>query len=201
MGRAVLIDDNPLCRLGLCELIRAAQPKLTILEFDTFTRARACLGENSDIRLIILNVALSDCRGLLGLLELKSEFPGIPVIALSDDTRDEFINRSVALGAFGYIARSAPCDAINHVLLAALSENGGVSIAVRENQIDVVTSLSPALLRVLMGLKRGMRNKEIAFELGLSEKTIKAYLSILYRKLGVGSRTQALLMLQATHSG
>ena len=51
-------------------------------------------------------------------------------------------------------------------------------------------------MRVLMGVKRGLRNKEIAFELGLSEKTIKAYLGILYRKLGVNNRTQAVILLQ-----
>ncbi len=146
----------------------------------------------------MLDIKVPDCGGFVGLFQLRSEFPQIPVITLSDNAGADLVSRAVAFGAAGFILKSAPCDAIAQTLKTTLCGKtwGPMAIAGKAAQNDPVASLSPALLRVLMGLKRGMRNKEIAFELGLSEKTIKAYLSVLYRKLGVGSRTQALLMLQ-----
>jgi DNA-binding NarL/FixJ family response regulator len=198
MNRVLLVDENPLFRLGLCELLKAAQSTLSIIEAETFANARVFLRETPDIALVILDIKLRDCGGFVGLFQLRSEFPQIPVIILSTNADPESISRAVAFGAAGYISKSAPCEAIMQTVKATLSGRSWTPhpIAAGAGQINPIASLSPAQLRVLRGLKRGLRNKQIAFELGLTEKTVKAYMSTLYRKLGVNSRTQALILLQ-----
>jgi DNA-binding NarL/FixJ family response regulator len=197
MNQVLLIDDTPLFRLGLRELVKAAQPVLACSEAESFAVARAILRQRSDIALIMLNIKLPDCGGFVGLFQLRNEFPGIPIVILSNSANAELVSRAVAFGAAGFILKSAPCDAVLQTLKTILSgQTGPMPIISNADQASPVASLSPALVRVMLGVKRGLRNKEIAFELGLSEKTIKAYLGILYRKLGVSNRTQAVILLQ-----
>lgn len=198
MGRVLIIDASAVFRLGLCEVIKAVEPKMAVVEADTFLRAHAALRGQSDVALIMLDIRVPGCGGLTGLSQLRHEYPEIPVIVLSSDPKTDLVSRAAALGAAGTIQRSASCETMRESLRVVLS--GHVVPALvgsrAKNCTSPFDSLSPALLRVLMGVKRGLRNKEIAFELGLSEKTIKAYLAILYRKLGVNNRTQAVILLQ-----
>ena len=198
MSRVLLIDANAIFRLGLREVVKTVKPELTVSEADTFARARLILRERSDIALVMLDIRVPDCGGFVGLFQLRSEFPDIPVIMLASNPKTDQISRAIAFGAAGIIQKSAPCDALLQSLRKVLSGQAvPIPIVSSAGYCDSpIESLSPALLRVLMGVKRGLRNKEIAFELGLSEKTIKAYLGILYRKLGVSNRTQAVILLQ-----
>jgi DNA-binding NarL/FixJ family response regulator len=198
MSQVLIIDDNPLFRLGLRELVKTARPDLTVIEDETFSGARNILKSDGNFALIMIDMKVRDLGGFVGLFQLRSEFPTIPVIVFSTSTDAESVSRAVAFGAAGYISKSAPCDVIARTLKSSLAvkDFGSVPIIANENQINPIAALSPAQLRVLKGLKKGLRNKQIAFELGLSEKTVKAYMSTLYRKLGVSSRTQALLLVQ-----
>ncbi len=198
MSRILLVDANEVFRLGLREVIKAVKPELAISEADSFSQSRILLRERSDITLILLDTRLPDCRGLVGLFQLRNEFPGIPVILLSSDPKTDQISRLITVGVAGIIQKSASCDSIlQSVRRIVLGHTDPMPvIAGPDLGASPLENLSPALLRVLMGVKRGLRNKEIAFELGLSEKTIKAYLGILYRKLGVNNRTQAVILLQ-----
>jgi DNA-binding NarL/FixJ family response regulator len=198
MSRVLLVDANEIFRLGLREVIKTVEPALTISEADNVVTAQGILREKSDIALIVLAVGVTDSGKCTGLFQLRNEFPEIPVVMLSDDPKSDLVNCALAVGAAGIIERSAPCDATFHTLKRILFPNTESKLSVSNVGpcASPIESLSPALLRVLMGVKRGLRNKEIAFELGLSEKTIKAYLGILYRKLGVNSRTQAVILLQ-----
>jgi DNA-binding NarL/FixJ family response regulator len=198
MSHILIVDDNPIFRLGLRELVKAARPDLAVVEDETFSGARSHLKGESNFVLIMIDMKVRDFGGFVGLFQLRTEFPNVPVIVFSTSTYSESVSRAVAFGAAGYISKSAPCDQIARTLKASLSgkDFGTVPIIANENQINPIAALSPAQLRVLKGLKKGLRNKEIAFELGLTEKTVKAYMSTLYRKLGVSTRTQALLLLQ-----
>ena len=198
MSRVLVIDANAIFRLGLCEVIKAVEPKMAVVEADNFLKAHAVLRRRGDIALVMLDIRVPGCGGLTGLSWLRNEYPETPIIVLSSDPRTDLVTRASALGAAGIIQKSASCEAILDSLKGVLSGHAAAS-PVRStvaNFNSPFESLSPALLRVLMGIKRGLRNKEIAFELGLSEKTIKAYLAILYRKLGVNNRTQAVILLQ-----
>jgi DNA-binding NarL/FixJ family response regulator len=198
MRQILLVDDNSIFRLGLRELIREAQPDLGIVEAETFSAARKLLREDAQISGVILDIKVPDCGGFVGLFQLRTEFPGIPVIVLSSSSDADAVSRAMAFGAAGFIARSAPCNEIVRILKSAVFEKDWTSapIVACKNQVNPIASLSPAQLRVLKGLQRGLRNKQIAFELGLTEKTVKAYMSLLYRRLGVSTRTQALLVVQ-----
>jgi DNA-binding NarL/FixJ family response regulator len=198
MGQVLLVDDSPVCRLGLRELLRGIQPELTVAEADTFSVARTLLRQSPDTVLVIIDIKMHDCGGFVGLFQLRSEFPHIPVVVYSATVDAESVSRSVTFGAAGYISKSAPCSGIANTLRTILLDKSWptVPIIADANQINPISALSPSQLRVLRGLKQGLRNKQIAFELGLSEKTVKAYMSTLYRKLGVSSRTQALLLVQ-----
>ena len=198
MGQILLVDDNSIFRLGLRELIREARPELNILEAETFSAARAALRECGDIFAVILDIKVADCGGFVGLFQLKTDFPNIPVIVLSAGSDPDSVSRAMAFGASGFIAKSASCDEIARILRSTLFEKNwtGAPIVACERQVNPIAALSPAQLRVLKGLQRGLRNKQIAFELGLTEKTVKAYMSVLYRRLGVSTRTQALILVQ-----
>ena len=197
MSQVLLVDDNPLFRLGLREVIKSAQPDLSVMESETLLGARTALRENTGVALVILDIKVPDCGGFVGLFELRREFPNVPVVVCSANVDSESVSRAVAFGAAGYISKSAPCEAIARMLKTSLVGTWTTGpIIANENQVNPIAALTPAQLRVLKGLKRGLRNKQIAFELGLSEKTVKAYMSVLYRKLGVGSRAEALVLLQ-----
>jgi DNA-binding NarL/FixJ family response regulator len=150
------------------------------------------------IALVIMDMKLRDCGGFVGLFEMRSEFPEVPIIVLSTNADPEPANRTMAFGAAGYISKSAPCEAIVQTVKTILSGRPWAhgSVAARAGQVNPIATLSRTQLRVLAGLKRGLRNKQIAFEMGVTEKTVKSYMSTLYRKLGVNSRTQALILLQ-----
>lgn len=198
MGRLLLVDDNQVYRLGLRELIKAIRPDFEICETDRYAHARTMLEQGPEISLLLMDIKVSDGGGFMGLFQLRKDYPGLPIIILSSSEDPEFVSRAVAFGAAGYISKSSSRDAIERTLKATLSDTNWTPapLIAGENLINPIAALSPALLRVLAGLKRGLRNKEIAFELGLAEKTVKAYMSVLYRKLGVNSRAQALLLLQ-----
>ena len=198
MSQVLLIDSNPLFRLGLRGLIKAEHPDMDIVEAESFASARALLRARNEFVVVILDIKIPDSGGFVGLFQLRTEFPGLPVIVLSNSVDADSVSRAVSFGAAGHISKSASCDVISRLLQSCLAEKNWapVRIIAEENQVNPIAALSPAQMRVLNGLKRGLPNKQIAFELGLTEKTVKAYLSMLYRKLGVSSRTQAVILLQ-----
>jgi len=198
MGQVLFVDSNPVFRLGLRALIMECEPALTVIETDSFSDARALLRQGSKPSLILLDIRTSDCGGFVGLFELRKEFPSVPIIVISQVADTETLSRAVAFGAAGFISKSASCKTITETLKVVLSKGhwAAVPMIADIDQVNPIAALSPAQLRVLRGLKKGLRNKEIAFELGLTEKTVKAYMSTLYRKLGVTSRTQALILIQ-----
>ena len=198
MSQALLVDDHPLFRQALRGVLRAVKSKLIIAEAETLASARAILASNSDIDLIILDMQLPDCVGFEGLLTLRSEFPRIPVIIVSANLDDGVEGRALAFGAAGYISKSSNASDIHRALKAALSGQLWsplpVAAIMTSTHIELIKSLSPAQLQILMFLQRGMSNKQIAFEMNLTEGTVKGYTTAMYRKLGVSSRTQAVIL-------
>ncbi len=198
LQQVLLVDDCQLFRLGMREVIKTACPQAAFIEAGTFADAYAVLKGDSGITLIMLDAGLPDCDGFIGLFQLRNEFPAIPVVLVSDRSDDVSIGRASQLGAAGFLLKTSSCPDIVKALAAIvrgkkwmspplpLNDNGG--------EIEAVATLSPAQFRILIGLQRGLRNKQIAFEMGVTEKTVKAYTTTMYRKLGVSSRTQALIL-------
>lgn len=198
MKEILVVDHNPLFRLGLREVIKQVSPDVAVVEKENFSDARIHLGESRDVALILVDIKVRDFGGFVGLHQLRNDFGRIPVIVFSESSDAESVSRALAFGAAGYISKSASCDVLARALRSSLSDSefGSVPIIAEADQLSPLAALSPAQMRVLKSLKKGVGNRQIAFELGLSEKTVKAYMSTLYRKLGVNSRSQALLLVQ-----
>lgn len=201
MSRILLVDDHPLFRHALRTVIAGGHPQLKFCEADTLAGACAALERDKDVVLVLLDMKLPDSEGFAGLLKVQSEFPRLPVAIVSDNDDTATISRAMAFGAAGFIPKTTPRAAFSEALACILSGEAWAPASAADAAVPAlvksIASLSPAQLRILMGLQRGLRNKEIAFEMGVTEKTVKAYATSMFRKLDVTSRTQALIVARA----
>lgn len=189
MQQVLLADSYPLFRLGLRGILKRTHPGFTVLEAETFGTACGLLRGNPDIALVTLDVGLPDRDDYSDLAQLCDEFPNVPVVVLSMEADPDAANRALAFGAAGFIPISTPCAEIARMLQEI------VAPGIPTDRLKSLSSLSPAQWRILRGLQQGLRNKQIAFEMGVTENTVKTYLSTMYRRLGVSTRTQMLALL------
>ncbi|MFZ5609084.1 MAG: response regulator transcription factor [Pseudomonadota bacterium] len=203
----VIADDHPLVRSALKEAVRRVAPEAEIVEAQSVNEARQVLADKG-ARLLLLDLHMSDSDGFAGLVAFRQDFPALPVIVVSAHEELETVNRAMAFGASGYVPKSLAmpriAEAINAVLAGdiwtplagAQPEYAPPDGAVLED-VDRLASLTPAQLRVLVGLSLGRLNKQIAYDMGISEATVKAHVTAVFRKLGVINRTQAVLAAKA----
>lgn len=205
MGRVILADDHPLFRHALRIVIGRTQPDLTISEVETLAGAKTILDRESDVVLVTLDLKMSDCDDFAGLLSLRGSHPQIPIVVVSSTCDANTINYAMTFGAAGFIPKSSTGveigDALETILGGETWIPAGSYASLVPDAIKSVASLTPAQLQILMGLRRGLRNKEIAHEMGVTEKTVRAYTTTMFRKLGVSSRTQALIAVQSLTTG
>lgn len=197
----VIADDHPMVRRALAEaLSQVLGAGCRAIEAGSLAAARAAL-ETGGIDLLLLDLYMPGMNGALGLAGLRADFPAVPVLVVSALDDPSTIRQVVEFGASGFLPKSAPLDAIGEAVGAVLAGElwlpasadeplsaPGIDIAAR------VADLTPQQYRVLELLSEGKYNKQIAFELGVTEATIKAHLSQIFRKLGVRSRTQAVIL-------
>ena len=201
-----LLICNPLLWPGLRKIVKSARPVLKPVAAETLAHASDFLRKKCRTVLVCLDINVPDCAGLTGLSLLRSEFPQIPVVVVSPCADSFSIGNAMALGAAGYIPESTPYAEIERGLQQILDGHRWFpSLSPQEDRVHdrdrLMASLSPAHRRILMGFLRGLRNKEIAFEMGLSEKTIKHYITVMFRRLGVSSRAQALILARDIFAG
>ncbi len=198
--RIVVADDHPLFRAALGSALSRAAPDATIEECSSLAGAREALGRGS-IDLLLLDLKMSDCDGFAGLVAVRGEHPAVPVVVVSASEDAGTIRRALAFGASGFIPKSATLPVMVEALSAILDgdvwapeigEDDGQPLM--EHRI---ASLTPSQLKILIGLQQGRLNKQIAYDLGVTEATIKAHLTGVFRKLGVQNRTQAVIAAQA----
>jgi DNA-binding NarL/FixJ family response regulator len=201
MTGVLLVDDHPLFRHALRSIITRRHPQLAIREAETLEAARKVLAKETDIALVLLDMKMSDSGGFTGLLNIKSEFPQIPVAIVSASGNTATIKSAVTFGAAGFIPKSAKradiAKAIETLLAGEVWLPVPITPSAGSKNVEAIASLTPAQLRILLCLQRGLRNKEIAREIGVSERTIKAYTGMMFIKLGVNSRTQAVILAQS----
>lgn len=201
-GRIVLADDHPLFRAALREAVRRVAPDAMIAEADTLSAARAALGAGP-AALLCLDLHMTDSSGFIGLSEIRRAHPSVPVVVISASTAPGVARRAEEFGAAGFIPKTAGLDTLCAALAAVLAgelwmpdgEDGEES-ETTEHAARIAT-LTPAQMRVLQGVAAGRLNKQIAYEMGISEATVKAHVTAVFRKLGVLNRTQASLVAQA----
>jgi DNA-binding NarL/FixJ family response regulator len=203
----IIADDHPLFRDALKQTLGMALPGAAITEVGSVEKLLEALSQNAAVDLVLLDLKMpgekgaASLSGLTGLMYLRSQHPDIPVVVVSAADNPGMVRRCLNLGASGFISKSSPVDQIRGAVKTVLE--GGVSFpdAVQSDAAnDELAGLSarlatptPQQVRVLSMLGQGLLNKQIAFELSVSEATVKAHVSAILQKLGVDSRTQAVI--------
>jgi DNA-binding NarL/FixJ family response regulator len=206
--RFLIADDHPLFRDALRQVISARFGDGRIDEAGTFEEVVACLGADDDVDLILLDLAMPGVHRFSGLMFLRAEHPAVPVVVVSATDEAATIRQAVALGASGYIPKSlaigAISEAISAVLSGALWMPADVDLEANSETKELISrlvTLTPQQIRVLMMLSEGLLNKQIAHALDVSEATVKAHVSAVLQKLGVDSRTQAVIAASRIEAG
>lgn len=200
----VIADDHPLFRGALKEAIASIGDAPCVLEAGDFASAKATLLGEDDIDLLLLDLTMPGSSGLSGLVSLHGIQPSLPIVVISAHDDPVTIRRALELGASGFISKSASMEDIRNAVRTVL--DGGIAAPAAidlgeerdpeiSNLIRRLQTLTPQQTRVLSMLGEGLLNKQIAYELGVSEATVKAHVSAILQKLGVDSRTQAVIQL------
>lgn len=208
--RLVIADDHPLFRGALCEAVSGLLQQVDIAEAGSFDEVADLLEQGGDVDLILLDLAMPGVRGFSGLMYLRAQFPSVPVIIVSANDDPAAIRRSMEFGASGFIPKTVGVEAMRVAISRVLG--GGVwtppdvdlttgSDAETSDLMTRMATLTPQQVRVLMMLSEGLLNKQIAFQLGVSEATVKAHVSAILQKLGVESRTQAVIAAAKIEAG
>lgn len=208
MTRILIADDHPMVRDALRNAVLYSCQASSVLEADSLDAVIAALqGGGEDFDLVLLDVNMPGMNGLNGLRTLRQRFPATPIVMVSAHEERRMVREAIDSGAAGFIPKSTPRDAIaaalRHVLngeiyLPPQSEEGlAEEVAEDAETADIarrIATLTAQQLRVLELLGTGKLNKEIAFDLSITETTVKAHVSAILQKLKVYSRTQAVVI-------
>lgn len=197
----LIVEDHPLFREAMVTALSRAFPTdSNAIEVDSVSDGIKCLVDTS-VDLILLDLNVTDASGFDGLARMKSARPDCPIFIVSATEGSDAINKARTLGATGYLPKSLSLEDLSAALATALDggswfpETADAGGTAESTEIaERIASLTPAQRRVLSGLSDGLLNKQIAFDMGISEATVKAHMTAIFRKLGANNRTQALLI-------
>jgi DNA-binding NarL/FixJ family response regulator len=194
----VIADDHPLMRSALHQAVTQGFPGVEVLEAARFEQLKSLLADGAAPDLVLLDLHMPGMSGFIGLMMLRSEHPAIPVVVVSAAEDAATVQRSLDYGASGFVPKSAPIGTVAEAIRAVLDgqiwapasapEAGDTALAER------AVNLTPQQLRVLAGMAEGKLNKQIAYDMAISEQTVKDHVTVILRKLGASNRTQAVLI-------
>jgi len=193
---------TPAGRDALRQAVSSVVASAKIDEAGTFEDLTSLLEKDSDVDLILLDLSMPGISGFSGLIYLRAQYPAIPVVIVSASDDGATIRRSLDFGASGFIPKRFGVDTLRDAIMKVMDGDVWVppdtdlTSAADPDMTrlrDRLVTLTPQQVRVLMMLSEGLLNKQIAYELGVSEATIKAHVSAILQKLGVESRTQAVI--------
>lgn len=199
----VIADDHPLFRGALRQALSGVNKDVSFAEAGSLEEVVAALEtEGNQTDLVLLDLKMPGVQGFSGLMYLRAQFPGVPIVIVSANEDAPVIRRSLDFGASGYIPKSASAIDMRKAVEAVL--NGDIWVPPELDLADDedseaqqialrMATLTPQQVRVLMMLGEGLLNKQIAYELTVSEATVKAHVSAILQKLDVESRTQAVI--------
>ncbi|WP_432471971.1 response regulator transcription factor [Amphritea sp. HPY] len=204
--KIIIADDHPLFRAALKQAVTQAVPGVEIVEADSLVAVQEAVDTHSDADLVLLDLHMPGTNGFTGLVFLRGQNPGIPVVVVSGSEQTQVMKRAIDYGASGFIPKSSPLEVIAEAIRVVLEGEVWLPQDIADNFDDVpeedqkfaanLASLTPQQFRVLTMLTEGLLNKQIAYELSVSEATIKAHVTAILRKLSVHSRTQAVIQAQ-----
>jgi DNA-binding NarL/FixJ family response regulator len=199
----IIADDHPLFRGALRQAVEGIAGEIVIIEAGGFEAARQAAQDNPEADLMLLDLSMPGVSGFSGLMSLRADFSTLPVVIVSATDDCSTVRRALELGASGFISKSSGLDDIRAGIQAVLE--GDIWAPANDHPApedhgltelkDRLKTLTPQQGRVLAMLGEGLLNKQIAYELSVSEATIKAHVSAILLKLNVDSRTQAVIKL------
>ncbi len=198
--RVLIADDHPLFRDALHHVTSTAIPEVTCVEAHDFVQAQARLADPDTFDLILLDLNMPGMEGFTSLLKLREESPEIPIVVVSGSEDAAIVNRALTCGAAGFIPKSSPKDEMVAALRAVLAgeiyrpNEPAPRRPARYDLEEELGSLTKQQRKVLSLLAQGKSNKQIAFELEVTNTTVKAHITAILRKLKVTSRTQAVIV-------
>lgn len=200
--RLLIVDCHPVLREGLIQAARAAFPEVIADCADSMAAALTDDGPGKDDpHLVIISFDLPDAQGLSLITQLQQRYADAAILLLSEQPGAALIAAARKLGAAGWLDTLWSIDNVAEGLRAVLSGSqvfprGRMDEPSEAGSVHEIGHLSNAQLRVIMALSSGCSNKQIAYDLGITEATVKAHLSASFRKLGVRNRAQALLAIR-----
>lgn len=203
MSDVLIADDHPLFRDALQRAVLGALPQAKVHSADSVHSLLALVEQYPDADLLLLDLHMPGARGYSALAHIRGQYPGLPIIVVSGHEEAQVARRALAHGAAAYIPKSTSGEEIVGAIRAVLDGDvwlpqplRGGDTQLKPDEADVaarIAALTPQQFRVLTMIAEGLLNKQIAYDLGVSEATVKAHMTAIMRKLGVNNRTQVAL--------
>ena len=203
MSTILIADDHPLFREALRGAVQRILPDASLCEADSVDALYGLVEANPDADLLLMDLNMPGAHGFSALVHLRALHPQLPVVVVSAREEPAVMRRALDHGALGFIPKSADSETIGIAVGQVLDGErwapaAAASAPAMDRDEEAVArrlrELTPQQFRVLQMLGEGRLNKQIAWDLGVSEATIKAHVTAVLRKLGVNNRTQAVLM-------
>jgi DNA-binding NarL/FixJ family response regulator len=205
VAKFLIADDHPLYREALISALQPLFENIDIVQADSLDSMLEVLQKNSDIDLVLLDLNMPGCDNFYGLIRVSQDFTQVPVAVVSASDSVEVVSKVMSLGAKGFISKATAthtiADALKQILEGNIWLPEGMQNCIKNNVpiiniAKLVGELTPKQFEVLKLLQNGLLNKQIAFDLNITEATVKAHISAVFRKLNVNTRTQAVLLLK-----
>lgn len=201
----LIADDHPLFRNALQQVIGQLYPRAVLHEAANVAELQQQLDRHGRIKLLLLDLHMPGALGYSALSWAIGQYPDTPVIMISANSHPDTVRRAIDHGAAGFLSKSTEVPVMSACieqvmaggrgLHPGLDATGSGATLQSLDVADALASLTPQQFRVVSMLVEGLLNKQIAYELEVKEATIKAHMTEIFRKLGVHSRTQAVLAL------
>jgi len=198
----VIADDHPLVRDAMRHALTQSLTDVQVVDAASLDEARKAVDRLGTVDLVILDLNMPGMDGFTGLAAMRAAYPLVPVAMVSATNDETVMRRAIEFGAAGFIPKSAALETIaeaigqileGQVWLPPGTGDGGPATTNRQDIARRLGELTPQQLKVLSMMSQGLLNKQIAYELGVGEATVKAHVTAILKKLGVHSRTQAVI--------
>lgn len=203
MPDILIADDHPLFRDAMQRAVLAAVPQARVHSADSVYALLLLIEQFAEADLLLLDLHMPGARGYSALAHIRGQYPGLPTIVVSGHDEAQVARRALAHGASAYIPKSTPGEEIVAAIRAVLDGDVWLPHALLGGPHELrpgeavaaaqIATLTPQQFRVMTMIAEGMLNKQIAWDLGVSEATVKAHMTAIMRKLGVNNRTQVAL--------
>lgn len=207
VGTIVIADDHPMFRHALVMRVTADYPSAVVLEAEAIDRLHELLMQHSNVDLVLLDLNMPGSHGLSSLIHVRATNPALCVVVVSANEDPTTIRRALQLGAAGFIPKSSSLEVMSSALAKVLAGSryvpevlNGLSVPALNDEIQSsarkIGSLTPQQFRIASMLAQGALNKQIAWQLNITEATVKVHMRTIMEKLDVRNRTQVALLFQ-----